>query len=331
MLRFLEDTIRHNWSSYFPYRRPPQGLQPLILCSSPYRSVILYMVSPQIRATLPRPLDIVEVGGRIAAFEECLDGMTLFVRHNRSSRQGSAILDYADRALEWLISFACDTQVTNSDWLAHLSEIASSSLWETSCASDVASLEHECCERLAGSGLQHGFAAVHGDFWAGNLMCKDRPLTGVIDWEYVHTIGENTSDLFHFLLTFANYLDRMEPDRTRLRCNPSWGQLPDDWLEAVSNANASTLIKAMKFVFYDDSWFARYAKARIAHHLQKMATDPSLATDLFSLCLARQASLFYSLAQEDLVPCKRLYYKEFVDLLTLWEVFSRGSWLSTLA
>jgi len=364
MLRFLENTIMRNWSSYFPHRQPPRGLQPLILCSSPYRGVIMYfdkgcsspllkvkvgspfkyicrehetlinlyrMVSPQIRATLPRPLDMVEFDGRIAAFEECLDGITLFVRYNRSSHEASRGLDYADGALEWLVNFASDTRVTNSNSLACLSEVAGSRVWETSCAPGVADLVQECCERLARSELHLAFTAVHGDFWLGNLLFKDRTLTGVIDWEYAHAIGESTSDLFHFLLTFANYLDRMEADRTRLRRNPSWGQLPGDWLDVVPNASASTLAKAMRFVFFDDNWLARYAKERTARHLQKMATDPSLAVDLLSLYLARQAALFYSIVEEDLVPCKGLYYKEFLDLLTLWQVFSHGSWLSTLA
>jgi hypothetical protein len=302
------------------------------ICKEHDTLVHLYQtVSPGIRATLPRPLDLVGWGSRIAAFEECLAGMSLFVKYNRTSPGTTTILGYADRALEWLVRFASDTRVTNAGAVACLSEIAGSRLWDTDHALRVADLVHNCCERLARPELRLAFTALHGDFWAGNLMFMDHNLTGVIDWEYALPVGETTADLFHFFLTFANYLDRVAPDRTRLRGSPSWGHLPADWLAAISPANASTLAKAMRFAFFDDNWFSRYAKERTALHLQQMATDPSLASDLFSLYLARQAALFYSITEEDAVPSKRLYYKEFIDLLTLWRMFSQESWLSSIA
>jgi hypothetical protein len=362
MLDFIERRIMNNWSTYFPHRAPPKGLQPLILCSSPYRSVIMYFddgrshpflkvkvgfpvkyicrehealshlrqtVSASVRVALPRPLDMFEYGGRVAAFEECVDGITLFVKYNRSLHKDSKFFVYADQALEWLITFAAETKVSASVLPACLSEITSSKVWETCCPAAVTSLVQQCCERLGNSSLSLALTAGHGDFWMGNLLFRDHTLTGVIDWEYAYTAGESTSDLFHFLLTLANYLDRTEPDRTRLLDYPSWGQLPDDWLKVVTNA--STLVKAMRFVFFDDNCFARYAKDRTARHLQRIAIDPALAADLFSLYLARQASLFYSIAQEDLVPCCRPYYREFIDLLSLWQMHASKSWLSNLA
>ena len=362
MLPFLEKRIVDNWSSYFPRRQPPRRLQPLILCSSPHRGVILYFdegghspllkvklgspskyireehrflgdlyprVEPQIRVTLPRPLDIIEHDGRVAAFEECLDGTNLFVRYNRNPHKASAMIEHADRALEWLIAFANSTRATDTSSLACVPEIADSSLWKTSRASGIADFVRECCERLTRSLPASTFSAVHGDFWGGNLIFKDPMLSGVIDWEYARPLGESTSDLFHFLLTFANYLDRMESDRTRPRHNPTWGYLPSDWLDTITKTGASTLVKALRYTFFDDNWFSRYARERIARHLQAMAINLSLATDLFSLYLARQASVFYAVVQEYSAPCARPYYEDFVDLLTLWQMYSHESWLST--
>jgi Phosphotransferase enzyme family len=50
--------------------------------------------------------------------------------------------------------------------------------------------------------------AVHGDFWAGNLLAAPRGLGGVVDWEAAATAGDPVRDLAHFALTYALYLDR---------------------------------------------------------------------------------------------------------------------------
>ncbi len=47
-------------------------------------------------------------------------------------------------------------------------------------------------------------AAVHGDFWARNLLMRPAPsLPAVVDWEAAAAAGSCTSDLFHFAVTYA--------------------------------------------------------------------------------------------------------------------------------
>jgi hypothetical protein len=46
-------------------------------------------------------------------------------------------------------------------------------------------------------------SAVHGDFWARNLLLGDGALPFVVDWEHYGPRGGPTTDLFHFPLTYG--------------------------------------------------------------------------------------------------------------------------------
>jgi aminoglycoside phosphotransferase (APT) family kinase protein len=46
-------------------------------------------------------------------------------------------------------------------------------------------------------------SAVHGDFWARNLLMGPGPLPGVVDWERYRPNGSPAADLFHFPLTYG--------------------------------------------------------------------------------------------------------------------------------
>jgi len=50
-------------------------------------------------------------------------------------------------------------------------------------------------------------AAVHGDFWFGNVLAAGQ-VTGVIDWEEGAVRGDPLRDLARFVLAYALYLDR---------------------------------------------------------------------------------------------------------------------------
>jgi hypothetical protein len=55
--------------------------------------------------------------------------------------------------------------------------------------------------RLAHAPLPH--SAVHGDFWARNLLLGEEPLPSVVDWEHYVARGGPGADLFHFPLTYG--------------------------------------------------------------------------------------------------------------------------------
>jgi aminoglycoside phosphotransferase len=48
--------------------------------------------------------------------------------------------------------------------------------------------------------------AVHGDFWAGNILLRDGCVTGVVDWERFCPAGNPARDVTRFALTYATYL-----------------------------------------------------------------------------------------------------------------------------
>lgn len=51
-------------------------------------------------------------------------------------------------------------------------------------------------------------AAVHGDFWFGNVLMDGSRVTGVVDWEAGAVVGDPTRDVIRFALAYALYLDR---------------------------------------------------------------------------------------------------------------------------
>ena len=71
-----------------------------------------------------------------------------------------------------------------------------------------ADLEHlaDLQDQLAGHLVPR--TAMHGDFWAGNLLVAGGRLSGVIDWEGARLGGLAVRDLAHFALTYSLYLDR---------------------------------------------------------------------------------------------------------------------------
>ena len=51
-------------------------------------------------------------------------------------------------------------------------------------------------------------AAVHGDFWFGNVLVDGDEVTGVVDWEAGEPCGWPLRDAARFLLSYSLYLDR---------------------------------------------------------------------------------------------------------------------------
>src|SRR5581483_3087293 len=49
---------------------------------------------------------------------------------------------------------------------------------------------------------------VHGDFWFGNVLLRDRRVSGVVDWESAELSGEPVRDAARFAVSYTLYLDR---------------------------------------------------------------------------------------------------------------------------
>jgi hypothetical protein len=49
---------------------------------------------------------------------------------------------------------------------------------------------------------------VHGDFWCGNILCRNGTVTGVVDWEHASHDSDPLRDRVRFVLGYTLYLDR---------------------------------------------------------------------------------------------------------------------------
>ncbi|MDN3025498.1 aminoglycoside phosphotransferase family protein [Streptomyces sp. S.PB5] len=62
--------------------------------------------------------------------------------------------------------------------------------------------------------------AVHGDFWAGNILLREGQVSGVVDWERARTAGSPLADPARFVVAYCEYLDRRTRPGHRVRGHP---------------------------------------------------------------------------------------------------------------
>jgi aminoglycoside phosphotransferase (APT) family kinase protein len=163
-----------------------------------------------LRATLPQPVQMVDVDGRMAMVATAIPGTPMTVsylarRHTANARQVAADLGAA------------------GGWLADLQQATAAAAAPIALAAGLrAPLRRrypdepgqgelfdrlaELDARLSTEGTPR--TVVHGDFWFGNVLLSERRLSGVVDWEAATTSGEPVSDLARFALSYALYLDR---------------------------------------------------------------------------------------------------------------------------
>jgi aminoglycoside phosphotransferase (APT) family kinase protein len=189
-----------------------------------------------LRATLPRPVQMVDADGRVAMVATAIPGTPMTVsylarRHTADAKRVAADLS------------------TAGSWLADLQQATAAAPAPIGLAAGLQAPlrrrypdEHrqgELFHRLAELDARLSSAStprtvVHGDFWFGNILLSDGRLSGVVDWEAATTSGEPIRDLARFALSYALYLDR----RTR-RGRPVVGHpglRADRWGAAVEFA-----------------------------------------------------------------------------------------------
>lgn len=87
-------------------------------------------------------------------------------------------------------------------------------------------------------------AAVHGDFWFGNVLVTGDEVSGVIDWESGALVGCPLRDLARFALSYCLYLDRHTRPGHRVLGHPGlrrsgfgagvrYGLLGSSWFSAT--------------------------------------------------------------------------------------------------
>jgi hypothetical protein len=164
-----------------------------------------------LESTIPRYVTSRDSGGLSALIATSLPGRPLAAEYHlwwRSSRRAKVRADFTAVA-QWLREFQEATAQSDScgDWASSVAR-ALRARWGES-ADRGPGLLHKAIEELAT--LPVGAVAVHGDFWAGNILMSNGAVSGVIDWEAATPTGHPFRDPVRFALSYALYLDRHTP------------------------------------------------------------------------------------------------------------------------
>jgi hypothetical protein len=160
--------------------------------------------------TIPRVVDLLEFNGRHALVVTAVPGVPMsatYLRWRHTARRRTVAADFAI-AGRWIAALQSETARDpepldmGKDMAGILADRYAD---EPRIGSSIAQLE-SIRERLCTDRTPR--AAVHGDFWFGNLLTDSGRVTGVVDWELGVVSDEPVRDLVRFPLMYALYLDR---------------------------------------------------------------------------------------------------------------------------
>jgi hypothetical protein len=160
--------------------------------------------------TIPRVVDLLEFNGRHALVVTAVPGVPMsaaYLRWRHTARRRAVTADFAI-AGRWIAALQSETARDSEplDMGRDMGGIlAARYADEPEIGASIGRLE-SIRERLRTDRTPR--AAVHGDFWFGNVLTVGPRVTGVVDWELGVASGEPVRDLVRFPLMYALYLDR---------------------------------------------------------------------------------------------------------------------------
>lgn len=184
---------------------------------------------PRVDQTLPRHLGVFDAGGMLASVTSVVPGVpmrTSYHEFRHLARPDSVRADFA-AAQGWLIALHADS-MTEAAPIALLDGVAArmATRWPGDPLTlDLAERLAPLAGRLSCEGTRR--TAVHGDFWAGNLLLSRGAVTGVVDWAAAELCGEPLRDVVRFALSYSLYLDRHTRPGRPVRGHP--GLRADGW------------------------------------------------------------------------------------------------------
>jgi PST family polysaccharide transporter len=126
---------------------------------------------PDLRASVPRPLDFRTCEGTELLLLSCVPGVSAYAQMRSAVRPQRHLREHFEQAASWLARFHSKTRGVEAPASAPRQALAA--------------------------------CAAHGDFWARNVLFQDGRLTGVVDWEHGREEALPHEDLFHFPLTYG--------------------------------------------------------------------------------------------------------------------------------
>jgi aminoglycoside phosphotransferase len=164
----------------------------------------------QLLATIPRVVELIDFRGAAAMATTALAGTpmtTLYHRWRHLSRPASVTTDF-HAVGAWLAWFQQATigPVQALEMDGGTVRRLHDRFREEADIGALSDRLRRIHDRLRRSSAPR--TAVHGDLWYGNVLVRDRTISGVVDWEAGASVGEPLRDLVRFPLIYALYLDR---------------------------------------------------------------------------------------------------------------------------
>jgi aminoglycoside phosphotransferase len=165
-------------------------------------------VAADIADTVPRPLDLFEVGGRSAMLASVVPGTPMLTTYQRRRHTANPAAVTADltAALRWLGRFQQPVAVGPAvpPWVRP-DDLADRFRNAPDLDTVVARLRR-AADRLGA--MPRRVTPVHGDLWLGNVLLTGVQVSGVVDWEAGAVAGDPVRDVVRFATAYALYLDR---------------------------------------------------------------------------------------------------------------------------
>jgi hypothetical protein len=246
------------------------------------------------RPTLPAPLMLERVRGRLTLVSTAVRGAPMSVRYyepGHVSDPHKVARDF-DRAGEWL----ADLRASTGSGSVEITPVSFTRLVQPvvdryrSCIG-WDSWEQELFLSLvrgadAVSGAMLPLSFVHGDFAIGNILLDGDAVSGVVDWECARANDAPFYDVFKLAASYSSYLDRAAADaHGNVVGHVGWRHAR----RMFGETEWGNLIGFM-YGFYGEGWFPEVVRRYVSDQTARMGVPPQLARLFLPVFIAEQAA-----------------------------------------
>lgn len=251
--------------------------------------------APVLRASVPRPIALTRIAGRLAMLATALRGGPMTARYYTPGHTSDPVAVAEDflAASSWLRRFQEETRGGSirlderaaDAWISGAFKRLRHEHGWRDIEAGVRAIALERARRLEGTEIR--FSGVHGDYWMGNLLVSGSDVTGVIDWELGKSSGLPFADLYKFPTSYAFYLDRVNRSlRGDVRGHPERSAFERRWSRYGDWPN----LVGFAYAYYGRGWFPEQVRRFVLGHLAWLGLPPAVNGVFFPLFIAQQAS-----------------------------------------
>lgn len=219
---------------------------------------------PRVGQTLPRHLGVFDADGMLASVTTVVPGVPMRTGYHafrHVARPASVRGDFV-AAQAWLAALHADSMAEAAP-ITLLDGVAAriAERWpDDPRTPDLDGRLGSLAARLSSASTKR--TAVHGDFWAGNLLVRQGTVTGVVDWAAAELSGEPLRDVVRFALSYSLYLDRHTRPGRPVRGHP--GLRADGWGAGIRYALAG------------QGWYGRLVRGFVESALVRLGAPAAL-------------------------------------------------------